>query len=115
MFRSALFVSGLLAVVLCATSAAEAANDCQRSTGGKCKVGQTAAPKKNKQSAVTKKKTRNPGPSSNRKGRDDYSAADRQKMMERAQQICSKEFGRPSRVYRIDYKQGRVWCTPASY
>ncbi|MCA3560614.1 MAG: hypothetical protein IOC82_06240 [Aestuariivirga sp.] len=115
MLRSALIVSGFLAFMLSATSAAEAANNCQRSTGGKCKAGQTAAPNKTKQSAVTKKKTRNPPTSSNRKGRDDYSAADRQKMMERAQQLCSKEFGRPSRVYRIDYKQGRVWCTPASY
>ena len=107
-----LFAGIVLATALSAT-AAEAANNCQRATGGKCGVGQNAPSGKTTSGAVTKKQTWQKRSGS--KSRNDYSVAEREKMMQRARQICSKEFGKPSRVYRIDYKQGRVWCTPASY
>jgi hypothetical protein len=112
--RRLVLVTALSAAALCLASPAQASDTCQRSTGGKCKVGQTAPPRKGNSGATTHKATRSP-PKGNHKGRDEYTAAEREKMMERARAICSKEFGKPSRVYRIDYKQNRVWCMPASY
>ena len=106
--------AGLVIVTICFAPTAQASDTCQRATGGKCTVGKTTAPSKPKAGTVTKKQTWQKRPS-NKKGREDYSESEREKMMERARAICSKEFGKPSRVYRIDYKQGRVWCTPASY
>jgi hypothetical protein len=45
-----------------------------------------------------------------KKGRSDYTPEQREKIMERARQVCRDEFGKPSRVYRIDYRKMRVYC-----
>jgi hypothetical protein len=57
----------------------------------------------------TEKKTEKKKKPSN-KGRDDYTKEERAKMMTRARQVCRKNFGAPSTVYRIDYKSLRVYC-----
>jgi hypothetical protein len=44
------------------------------------------------------------------KGRSDYTAEQRKQMMERAREICRKEVGASSTVYRIDYSKNRVIC-----
>ena len=44
------------------------------------------------------------------KGRSDYTPEERAKMMQRGREVCRKEFGAPSTVYRIDYKSLRVYC-----
>lgn len=49
------------------------------------------------------------------KGRSEYSATERAKMMERARKICRSHEGAPSTVYRIDYKRQLVYCTPAFF
>ena len=95
-------------------SSVQASDTCARSTGGKCKVGQTAPPRKSSPGTVTHQATQAPA-KGNHKGRDKYTAAQRDKMMERAREICRKNYGAPSKVYRIDYKKNMVWCTPASY
>lgn len=107
----------LLALLLAAPGfalPAYASDTCQRSTGGKCKTGQTTPPANSKSGAVTHKKTQPPA-KGNHKGRDEYSASEREKMMERAREICRTQFGAPSRVYKIDYKKNRVWCVPPAY
>lgn len=45
----------------------------------------------------------------------DFTAAQREKMMEEARKICKKRFGAPSRVYKIDYVKWRVICTEPGY
>ncbi|MFO1132680.1 MAG: hypothetical protein U1E16_11825 [Hyphomicrobiales bacterium] len=112
--RRRLFLLPALALaVLCLGSPVQASDTCARSTGGKCKVGQTAPPKNTKGGVVTKKATQ-PIPKGNHKGRDDYTPAQRDKMMEQARQLCRKKYGAPSRVYRVDFKRNTVWCEPAS-
>jgi hypothetical protein len=49
-----------------------------------------------------------------KKGRNDYTAEERKKIMDRARQVCRESEGAPSRVYRIDYKKMVVYCMPAS-
>jgi hypothetical protein len=49
-----------------------------------------------------------------RKGRSDYTAEERKKIMERARKVCRDSQGAPSRVYRIDYQKMVVYCTTAS-
>jgi len=90
----------------------DASNDYKRG-GGKCAPGQTVAGK-SKGAAVTRKATQ-PPPKGNHKGRDAYTPQQREKMMERAREICRKNYGAPSRVYRIDYKKNMIWCEPPSY
>lgn len=46
------------------------------------------------------------------KGRDGYTAEQRKKMMERARQICRKEFGASATVYDVDFRNLRVRCLP---
>ena len=43
--------------------------------------------------------------------RPDFTAAQREKMMEEARKICKKKYGAPSRVHHIDYYRWRVYCT----
>lgn len=68
-----------------------------------------AAPKK-----VIKKSAnavaRKPG-----KGRSEYSAEQRAKIMEHARAVCREKFGASSTVYRVDYKKWRVTCVPPGY
>ena len=47
-----------------------------------------------------------------KKGRNDYTAEERKKIMERARKVCRDNQGAPSRVYRIDYQRQLVYCTP---
>jgi hypothetical protein len=50
-----------------------------------------------------------------KKGRNDYTAEERAKIMEHARQVCRKSQGAPSTVYRIDYRKMVVYCrTPGS-
>lgn len=118
MFRRLLLAAGVVVAVTTLVSTSEAASTCKSTTtttaNGKCATGQTKAPAKTKQAGKTQTKSTKPRASTG-KGRNDYSAAEREKMMARAREICSREFGKPSRVYRVDYAKGRVWCTPASY
>ena len=72
---------------------AEASGYCPGQKSGKC---------------PQKKKT--PG-----KSRDDFTAAQREKLMERARDICKKRYGSTSRVYKIDYRKWMVFCTEPGY
>jgi hypothetical protein len=56
--------------------------------------------------ATTKKKV---------KSRDDYSAAERAKIMDYARKLCRKKYGASSTVYRLDYRMKRVTCAPPGY
>lgn len=107
-------VAGLALAGLCvAPGGALASDSCQRATGGKCPIGKTAPAAKPQSGKVNRK----PAPSnsgSRLKSRSQYSAAEREKIMERAREICRKEFGAPSRVFRIDDATSRVWCEPPS-
>jgi hypothetical protein len=111
--RFAALPAAVTLAAICFIFPAQASDTCNRATGGKCKVGQSAAPAKTKSGAVTRK----PGePKGTRlKSRSQYTAAEREKIMERAREICRKYEGGPSRVYKIDYATSRVWCAPASY
>lgn len=91
---------------------AQASDTCARATGGKCKTGQTAPPKP-KANKAPRKPAEPQG--SRLKSREQYTAAERNKIMERAREICRKAYGAPSRVYRIDYATSKVWCEPPSY
>ena len=113
MLRFAALCTALLFIAASAVPAG-ASDTCARATGGRCKVGQTAPPKPSKSSAATRKATR-PIPKGNHKGRDEYTSAQREKLMERAREICRENYGAPSRVYRFDYKRNTVWCEPPSY
>lgn len=42
--------------------------------------------------------------------RTDYTAAQREKMMEEARQICKKKYGSASTVYKIDYYKWTIIC-----
>lgn len=92
------------ALVLPLSPDAGAATRCGTTTSSTCTTGTTAKKPPQKQ---TQKK-------SGLKQRTDYSATERERIMERARQICKKSFGQPSRVYRIDYAAGKVWCEPPS-
>ena len=46
-----------------------------------------------------------------KKGRNDYTAEERKKIMERARKVCRDSQGAPSTVYRIDYQKMVVYCT----
>ena len=67
------------------------------------------APKK-----VVKKKAarvaRPPG-----KGRSEYTAEQRAKIMENARATCRESYGASSTVYSVDYKKWRVTCVPPGY
>ena len=45
------------------------------------------------------------------KGRNDYTAEQREKFLAEARKICVKKYGATSRVHHIDYKKKLVWCT----
>ena len=114
MSRFAALCTSLLFIVFALSAPAGASDTCARATGGRCKVGQTAPPKPPKSSTVTRKATQ-PIPKGNHKGRDEYTPAQREKLMERAREICRENYGAPSRVYRFDYKRNTVWCEPPAY
>lgn len=101
-----------LICLLAAPSAAMAASDCARSTGGKCKFGQTGPSKK--LGVVTHKAVQPPARSTH-KGREAYTPAQREKILENARALCRKTYGAPSRVNRIDYKRNTVWCEDPTY
>lgn len=42
--------------------------------------------------------------------RSDFTPEQREKMMERARQICRKNYGAGATVYRLDYYHWKVWC-----
>ena len=44
------------------------------------------------------------------KKRSDFTPAQREKLMERARQICRKKYGAGATVYRLDYYKWTVWC-----
>jgi len=113
MLRCIFLFAGLFTAVIAIASAAQASDTCQRYTGGKCKPGQQLPPKL--RSGVSTHQQAQAPAKGNHKGRDDYTAAQRDKYMEEARQLCRKKFGAPSRVYRIDYKKNLIWCEPPSY
>lgn len=112
--RHLILLPAVMLAVSCSIGSVHASDTCGRATGGKCKIGQTAQPRKSSPGTVTHQATQAPA-KGNHKGRDEYTAAQREKMMEQARQLCRKKYGAPSSVYRIDYKKNMVWCTPASY
>ena len=46
------------------------------------------------------------------KNRSEYTAEQRQKILEAARKSCRKKFGAPATVYRIDYAANKIWCRP---
>lgn len=76
----------------------------------------TVAPGFAPSAEATEKKTekKKPEKKAKKKGRNDYTAEERKKIMERARKVCRDSQGAPSRVYRIDYQKMVVYCTPAS-
>lgn len=46
------------------------------------------------------------------KGRGEYTAAERARILENARDVCKKSYGAPSTVYSIDYKRRLVTCVP---
>ena len=42
--------------------------------------------------------------------RSDFTPEQREKMMERARQICRKNYGAGATVYKLDYYHWKVWC-----
>ena len=111
------FVANFISLLLIAISfgsATQASDTCARATGGRCKVGQTAPLNKGNPGAVTHQAAQPPA-KGNHKGRDQYTAEQRQKILERAREICRKNYGAPSTVYRFDYKRNTVWCVPPAY
>lgn len=107
-------IAAVMLAAFCFTGPLQASDTCGRATGGKCKIGQTAPPKKSNRGAVTHQATQ-PTPKGNHKGRSEYTAAQRDKFMEQARQLCKRKYGAPSRVYSIDYKKNLVYCEPPSY
>jgi len=73
-------------------TSAEAAGSCPSQPHGKC-------PAKKKIS----------------KSRNDFSAAERQKILSEARKICTRKYGATSTVYRIEYDKWRVVCTEPGY
>jgi hypothetical protein len=95
-----LLVATVLAFALPAALPASAATTaCKPTATKKCPTPKTAA-----------KKTKPKKPAKATKGRSDYTAEQRKQMMERAREICRKEVGASSTVYRIDYAKNRVIC-----
>ncbi len=45
------------------------------------------------------------------KKRSDFTPEQREKLMERARQICRKSYGAGARVYKLDYYHWKVWCS----
>ena len=52
--------------------------------------------------ATTKKRTTHK--------REDFTPAQREKLMEEARKICKKRYGAGARVYQLDYHNWRVIC-----
>ena len=50
-----------------------------------------------------------------KKSRSDYTPEQREQIMKRAREICNKQYGASSRVYRIDYSKGLIWCEPPGH
>lgn len=92
--RALLLAGLLLAFPLQQAMPVWAEGYCPSQPGGKC-----PSPKK-------KKVTRS---------RDDFTADQRERLMEEARKICIKRYGAGSRVWKLDYKAWRVTCTEAGY
>ena len=90
--------------------AAEAASKCTGSQCQKASKSQKAQKAEKPQKAKTKKVKKQQA--SRGKGRSGYTAEQRRQLMERARQVCRKEFGASSTVYSVDYKKLRVMCMP---
>lgn len=101
--------ASLLFLMTCLVPPAQASSTCAQATGGKCKPTQSEPRPKPKSGTVTHKPGE-PKSGSRLKPRDQYTAAQREKIMENAREICRKSFGAPARVYRIDYMTSKVWC-----
>ena len=114
MLRHVMLSAGFVIATLSFSSIADASDTCARATGGKCPPGQTTPPNKSNPGTVTHKATQAPA-KGNHKGRDEYTAEQREKYMESARKLCKAKYGAPSRVYRIDYKRNEVWCEPPGY
>lgn len=99
-----------------ASPVSQAASKC---TGANCgtKAKQEATPgslPKGAPNKVIKKKVRT-APAIQGKGHDGYTAEERAKILESARQVCKKNYGAPSTVYRVDYKKLRVTCVRPGY
>lgn len=89
----ALVLALLLLFPLTQAAPVSAAGYCPSQPGGKC--------------PIQKKKIS--------KSRDDFTAKQREEMMEEARKICRKNYGAGSRVWKLDYKAWRVTCTEPGY
>lgn len=45
------------------------------------------------------------------RSRGDFTAAERDKILEHAREVCVKRYGATSRVYKLDYHKWEVICT----
>lgn len=95
MRKMGLFILTFLFVIAVGASnyAPVAAGSCPNSKSGKCPV--------QKKQTIRK--------------RSDFTAAQREKMMEEARKIRKKKYGAPSRVYKIDYAKWIVICTEPGF
>lgn len=100
MLRFLLVATVLAFAVPAALPASAATTPCKPTATKKCPTPKTTAKKTTKPKKAAKAT----------KGRNDYTAEQRKQMMERAREICRKEVGASSTVYRIDYAKNRVYC-----
>ncbi len=49
------------------------------------------------------------------RSREEYTSAEREKILEGVRQQCVKRYGATSRVYRINYHKRSVLCTEPGY
>lgn len=75
-------------------------------------VGAALAPSAEAQTQKKAEKKKPEKKKAKKKGRNDYTAEERKKIMERAREVCRNYEGAPSKVYRIDYQKMVVYCTP---
>ncbi len=47
--------------------------------------------------------------------REDFSAAEREKLLDSARKLCVKRYGATSRIYKFDYHKWTVICTEPGY
>lgn len=101
-----LLVATVIAFALpAAVPASAAVTQCRDTPAKTCPGPKKPAPKKAAKAKSAPPKAARPG-----KPRSAYTADQRKQMMDRAREICRKEVGASSTVYRIDYKKNRVIC-----
>lgn len=98
-------------------SSVQAAQNCTGANCGTKSKKETAPGQTPKKGALPKKRKQIASPVAQKqgKGRSEYSAEQRAKVLEHARAVCREKFGASSTVYRVDYKKWRVTCVPPGY